>query len=51
MITYKFDMTTATAVNGIYSFTIPTNTSIAYIRLTLGTIDDTTIVTINEEIT
>jgi hypothetical protein len=38
--------------NGVYSFTVPSSSqTVAYIRLTLGTIDDTTIITVNEEIT
>lgn len=36
--------------NSVYSFTVPDYSTIAYVRLTLGTIDDTTIVTVNEEI-
>ena len=46
----KVDLSVVSSQNGIYSFTIPDDSSIAYVRLTLGTIDDTTIVTINEEI-
>lgn len=47
------DLTYASSEDGVYTFTVPTPTSgdpVAYIRLTLGTIDDTTIVTVNEEI-
>lgn len=40
-----------TLENGVYSFTVPANSAIEYVRLTVGTIDDTTIVTVNEEIT
>ena len=40
-----------TLENGVYSFTVPANSEIEYVRLTVGTIDDTTIVTVNEEIT
>lgn len=40
-----------TLENDVYSFTVPANSGIEYVRLTVGTIDDTTIVTVNEEIT
>lgn len=39
-----------TAVDGIYTITVPSDTNIAYIRLQAQTLDDTSIVTVNQEI-
>lgn len=46
------DLTSAKPdANGVYQFTVPSVSDIAYVRITLGTIDETTIITVNEEIT
>lgn len=37
-------------VDGVYTFTAPTNTNIAYMRLTLGGVSANTIITVNQEI-
>ena len=37
-------------VNGVYTFTPLERSTLAYIRISIGVIDDTTIITVNEEI-
>ena len=50
---HGFDAPSTTLINpenGVYTFTTKNNTAIAYMRISIGTIDETTIITANEEI-